>query len=162
MYWNCINHQVHHKKRANGNQCTHQCISLPEPHFVSNINFQFLYSILTPSCKYNIQITLVCCNINSQKVMFRMTCCELMFHLFEYYALITIVYCSTFIIYDYNFSININCHEYFTLFVGQLYYIQHVVWKHLNKHYIFGKNILRCDNNILFNIWLSFKSQLKS
>ena len=71
-------------------------------------------------------------------------------------------FCVHFIINDYNFSININWHEYYALFETQLYNKQHVFWKHLNKHYIFGKNILRCDHNILFNIRLSFKSQSKS
>ena len=78
-----------------------------------------------------------------------MNFCELIFHLFEYYGLITIWHWSTFIIYDYTF------------FIGQLYNKQHVFWKHLNNHYIFMKNILCCDNNILFNISLSFKSQSK-
>ena len=40
--------------------------------------------------------------------------------------------------------------------------MQHVFWKQLNKHYIFGKNILRCDNNILFIIWLSLKVSQKA
>ena len=58
--------------------------------------------------------------------------------------------------------ININWHEYYTLFVSQLYNKQHVFCKHLIKYSMFWKNILHCDHNILFNIWLSFKSQSKS